>query len=720
MRTLLLFPPHCFPYQPWCTLPILKAYLQSRGIDVAQRDLNIETYHFLTSREYLGGTIEMLQHARSALEAKRKLSTPDQKRLLDIFKALALSSTTIEEIEEAKNTLRDPKRFYNFSNLSYSKKILENAFGMISMAHFPSEITKEYFTVDFNYTDLDNLIQATEDTNSNPFIKVYDTHTIDSLVDRRPRIIGISLSLQEQVLPGLTLSRMLKKRFPNIIIVLGGYITTKVATRLASVPEFFKIFADFGIVGEGERPLLALIRALASGEDLASIPGLLFTDGNKVLFNSGCDYVDMNELPTPDYQGFPLELYLSPFPILALGSSRGCYWGKCAFCDRGEIGGIHYRRREAKHVVNDLEHLSKTFQTQYFSFTDEAISPSSLEQISEEIIKRNLRVRLATDVRFEKKFKPELCDKISKAGFVHLRFGLESASDRVLSLMRKNTDNSTITKVLSYFSQAGVCTHLYIFFGFPGENKADAQRTIDFVIRNKDLISSACATTFGLLEGSPIFACPNQYGIRIVDSGNGKLFKFFYDFESESGMSVPEAKGMEKEFIAAIRQTFEDFDVWGYLEWGHTFLYNAKYGHKGLLTLVKNKKRSNSDNSRFKIKVDDACAPKLIDQICFYESQYDLAEISENIKNRINKEAVRRKSHILFDSVNYRFISLNHNAAEIIKLLDGDRNIGQVSRILADRYRVPSNSVQEEVVSFLANLRKERVLLDNRMGEEYA
>ncbi len=714
MRTLLIFPPHCLPHQPWSTLPSLKAYLQSHGVEVVQRDLNIEIYHLLLSPEYLAGVTNKLENVLFTLEARLRLSISEQKRFFDTLKTYALSKKTSEEIEEAKNTFRDPERFYNFSNLYRSNEILENAFRMISMAYYPCEITDENFTLYGSYTDFSNLVKATQDTETNPFIEIFDAHVIDSLMECNPQLISISISLQEQILPTLTLSRMLKMRSPEIHVVLGGYVITKIAKRLSTLTEFFNTFADYVVVGEGEKPLLALIQAMEASSDLKTVPSLLFINGDKVQTNPLCDYLDMSDLPTPDYQGLPLKLYLSPSITLSLGSSRGCYWGNCAFCDRGTISGIKYKKRQATKVVDDLEYLSKTYGTQYFTFTDEAISPGSLEEISDEILKRNLRLLLAADVRFDKNFTPELCKKISKAGFIHLRFGLESASDRVLAHMRKGINKKTVTEVLKNFSNSGVCTHLYTFFGYPSESKAEAQQTIDFVVDNSKYISSVGPTTFGLVEDSLVFTYPHRFGIDNIYFDPNRLFKFFYDFECELGMSMSDAKDMEKKFFKELQLAYKDFAIWRHLEWGPKFLYHAKYGHKGLIKVIETKEQSKSKDFSNKGNIDVAFIPRLSYQILYYESQYDIAEIAENVQKGIKKDVECRKSRFLYDSRNYQLLSLNHHAAEIIKLLDGVRNVEQISKFVALRYSTPPFHIQESVISFLNSLWQQDIIFDVR------
>ena len=83
----------------------------------------------------------------------------------------------------------------------------------------------------------------------------------------------------------------------------------------------------------------------------------------------------------------------------------------------------HYKNREAKKIVDDIQELSNKHIVRNFAFSDESISPSSMSKIADEIIGRNINIRCSSNVRLERQFTSELCKKIYKAGFKLLYFG---------------------------------------------------------------------------------------------------------------------------------------------------------------------------------------------------------------------------------------------------------------------------------------------------------
>jgi anaerobic magnesium-protoporphyrin IX monomethyl ester cyclase len=708
MKTLLLFPPHCLPYQPWSTLPTIKSYLESQGVPTRQRDLNIETYHFLLSPPYLREIRHCLDQTLMSLETKNALPVAEQERLLRTLRVYALSNKVIDEVDEAKRSFTDPRRFYNFDSLCKWREVMDNAFEMISMAYFPAHLSREGFGIQEACSNLPNLRHYTEDIGVNPFIKIFREIVVGSIEREEPDIIGISLSLQEQILPGLTLSRMLMEKLPAAKVVLGGYVLSKLARRLQKEPEFFDLFSDYVVVGEGEKPFISLIRTVESHGDIERVPSILYRRGDQVESNANVAYLKGDELPSPDYAGFPLDLYFSPTPVLSLGSSRGCYWAKCGFCDRGEKSGVTYRSRPATSVVDDLERLAKSHSVRHFTFTDDAISPSAFRRICGEITRRKLDVKLCADARFETALTDNLCHTMAEAGFSQLRFGLESAADRVLLHMRKGTGQRKIEKVLHNVSHAGICVHLYVFFGFPTETGAEADETIRFVAENERFISSACCATFGLLDQSPVFASPGEFGVAKIDPASECLFKYFFDFDCGSGMSKGEAKDKEKAFVAMMESTFADFAVLGQLEWAHQFLYCAKFGFKSK-KVAKRLGREDRKVSRHG-KVTGEFVPKLSRGVICYESSYDLAEIANKLRNGFAEEMRPLHSWVLYDSRNSQILSINDHASEIIRLADGDRCMDAIVANLADRHVASVDEIGQAVSNFLGELQHQELL----------
>ena len=97
----------------------------------------------------------------------------------------------------------------------------------------------------------------------------------------------------------------------------------------------------------------------------------------KVKLTAPYHVEDLNQLPTPDFDGLPLQEYLAPKIVLPYNLGKGCYWGSCYFCEIpfiNKIPGNEYRVKDVKLIVDQLQELSEKYETPYFQFTDEVVS----------------------------------------------------------------------------------------------------------------------------------------------------------------------------------------------------------------------------------------------------------------------------------------------------------------------------------------------------------
>src|SRR5215217_6417719 len=61
MKVMLLFPPNWNPAMPHLALPTLTAFLRAQGIEVIQRDLNIEVFDEVLTRRHLERALAQLR-----------------------------------------------------------------------------------------------------------------------------------------------------------------------------------------------------------------------------------------------------------------------------------------------------------------------------------------------------------------------------------------------------------------------------------------------------------------------------------------------------------------------------------------------------------------------------------------------------------------------------------------------------------------------------------
>jgi radical SAM superfamily enzyme YgiQ (UPF0313 family) len=337
---------------------------------------------------------------------------------------------------------------------------------------------------------------------------------------------------------------------------------------------------DYLIVGEGERGLESLAKVLAAGsgrlgasaslpaykiaageeqrgaearlpEVLCQVPGLLHMEDGKEVKNPPGAGFDLNSLPAPDFSDFPLDQYHSPIPVLPYMASRGCSWRRCAFCTHQKTY-LDYREEDAANTSERLSALQEKYGVRHFCLVDEMIHPRRMDRIAANLIRRTARVYFSAYAR-PSGFSPGGLEKAHRAGLRLLMWGLESASQRVLDLMRKGTSAQKIPAILNSAREAGVWNLVFSIFGFPTETRAEWQGTLDLLESCKESVHALSRSRFILLEGSDVFLNPERYGVkRIIDRPQRDPASIAYDYQVSEGLTQEEAEGMFKDSLSRL------------------------------------------------------------------------------------------------------------------------------------------------------------------------
>jgi radical SAM superfamily enzyme YgiQ (UPF0313 family) len=371
----------------------------------------------------------------------------------------------------------------------------------------------------------------------------------DCALAKSPRAIGAKI-----VFGGATFSVM-----PDPGRLLSGALPVYTGGELREVDTGRII--DYLIVGEGERGLESLAKVLAegSGKDasgsafrpLCRVPGLLRMEDGKEARNPAEAAFDLNALPPPDFSDFPLDQYHSPIPVLPYLASRGCPWRRCAFCTHQKTY-LDYREEDAANTSDRLSVLQEKYGVGHFCLVDEMVHPRRMDRIAANLIRKGVRVYFSAYAR-PSGFSARGIEKAHRAGLRLLMWGLESASQRVLDLMRKGTIAQKIPAILNSAREAGVWNLLFAIFGFPTETKAEWQSTLDFLESCRESVHALSRSRFILLEGSDAFLNPKRYGIkRIIDRPQRDPVSIAYDYQVSEGLTQEEAEVLFQESLARL------------------------------------------------------------------------------------------------------------------------------------------------------------------------
>jgi len=314
------------------------------------------------------------------------------------------------------------------------------------------------------------------------------------LRDCRPDIVGINVSVEQQILPAFYAARMLRRAGFEGPVLLGGNIITRLADSIAQ-PWVFD-FVDGLMVFQGEVALDVFCRA-SGGPDWSSVPNLIWRDEGGIRRNA-TQTLEPSQFGAPDFQGLPLTDYWG-VPFLPAVASRGCYYGKCSFCaipyGWGNSGFLGNGR--AEEVAAQLRYAATRHGVRRFKFVEESLHPGLLLRVADRLMAEGVDVEFEGFARLDDSWlAPGLLQRLSAAGLRKLYLGLELAPSQRRSVLNK-ADHADPVALLEAMAGNGILAHLFCMCGYPGTGWEEAAETAEFTLRHEALIDTVDVFPFG-------------------------------------------------------------------------------------------------------------------------------------------------------------------------------------------------------------------------------
>lgn len=504
---LLVQPPLCDPFAPTLALPALAAALRQGGVEVRCADLNLELHEALA-------TDDGIELARRDAEAERRLlagsaggsmvpSPPAAWRAARGRAALE-ESDLARRIAEGHRALRD----------SALHRLGEDGVLLLAgrMAGWPLVYGMLAFSpAPFSAARARAILAGREPL---PFLSWLRHVAVPRVLAEAPAWVGISVSFEQQLLPALVLAGLLKDR--GVAVFLGGFHVSALGPEgLAADPDLVGL-VDGVVIGEGEAPILELDAAARSDRAAASVPGLWLPGSAADM--QPARHPDLSRLPAPDFSALPLGRYLAPALVLPYQGSRGCWFGRCAFCNFAAVSP-GWRQRPLPLLLDDVQAAAGIGQA--LTFADEAIPAPRLRRIAEGMAARGVSLPWEAMCRFDRRLDRATLDAARASGCRTLFFGLEAASPRIASLMGKGLSGEVARRNLEDCAEAGINLVLSAIVGFPGETRQDARLTLAALAwaraRFGDrVIVDGMVHPFRLARGSRAWRQPERFGLRVA------------------------------------------------------------------------------------------------------------------------------------------------------------------------------------------------------------
>ncbi|MFH1415420.1 MAG: radical SAM protein [Elusimicrobiota bacterium] len=305
----------------------------------------------------------------------------------------------------------------------------------------------------------------------------------------KPDIVGVSACSEEDSKLH-EIARYIKKQDKNIPVIAGGPHATMCSEDILDDTNI-----DIAVIGEGEISFCRIFEKLYDGGNVSGIPGIAYRENGTYIKTKPVELIgNLDELPFPAWDLLDIDAYsntgvlsmnlvMSGRKYMGIITSRGCPY-KCIFCHN--IFGRNFRKRSAENVFSEIKLLREKYCIDEFHVFDDIfnLDLKRLHKICDMIIESGIDVKIC----FPNGIRGDILDsaailKLKKAGTYMITFALESASDRIQKMIKKNINKKKLLQNIRCASRLGLLTKCYFMIGFPTETVDEMLETVDFACR---------------------------------------------------------------------------------------------------------------------------------------------------------------------------------------------------------------------------------------------
>ena len=263
-------------------------------------------------------------------------------------------------------------------------------------------------------------------------------------------LVALSLLWDMPLKPVFQLIRHLREIRPGIRVVAGGRVAESNRKALVTAPEDERVDVVFSGPDDGR------FRILVESGLPEKVPGVAFFQDGDYRQTNHFPYGPIPDRPLPDRSLRKARYGMIRRDGLDLGiatdtiqSSRGCPY-HCAFCtfnQDAEGRQITYSSRSPESIADELSEIDAPFVV----FVDDLAfhRPDHMDRLCDLLLERGIHKTYGIETRINMGMYPAVVEKMARAGFRHVTFGLESMHDHVLEFLDKGMRRETIEKAFA-------------------------------------------------------------------------------------------------------------------------------------------------------------------------------------------------------------------------------------------------------------------------------
>jgi anaerobic magnesium-protoporphyrin IX monomethyl ester cyclase len=308
----------------------------------------------------------------------------------------------------------------------------------------------------------------------------------------KPDIVGITaFTIQANFVE--MIAKIAKQIRSSTLTVFGGVHASALPEQsLREMPS-----VDIIARGEGEITLLEIcarysdLKEDTSSQQIHSVykdtQGLAIrdADGRPILNPSRPLIKNLDKLPFPAREKLDIRRYAPLFvnymhlPSTGIITSRGCPF-QCTFCSKAVFQRT-LRRRTPSNVVDEMQYCEKKYGIKDFRFFDDVLTINKkwLIEFCKILLERKCAYTWNALSRVSDVSEP-LLRLMKRAGCYHIKYGVESGSQKILTAIKKNATLEQARNAIAATNRVGIESLAYYIVDFPGESLASMWNTIRF------------------------------------------------------------------------------------------------------------------------------------------------------------------------------------------------------------------------------------------------
>lgn len=368
----------------------------------------------------------------------------------------------------------------------------------------------------------------------------------EAALAERPVCLGITCMTGPQILRAIEASRAAKARHPGLPVVWGG-----IHASLLPEQTLDHAAIDIVVVGEGEATFTHLVHALQEGIPLAEVPGIVYKEDGRPRATGERPFIDLDKEPPLSYHLLDIDRYrrrMFGVDHVTFNSSRGCLF-RCAFCWDPVMHKRKWRAMEPETVLEHLQRIIKDYGIRGFLFTDDHffIDLRRAREIIEGIVRLQLDVTISKlQIRADTicRMDTEFLELMVRAGVKRFTVGIESGSQRVLDLIKKDMTVEQAIEANRKLAPYPIVP-LYLFMmGMPTETPDDLRQSI--ALADRMIAENPKATkTFNIYTpypGTELYGIALGLGLKVPERLEDWAKFNFRNVQKDAEWIEPETK----------------------------------------------------------------------------------------------------------------------------------------------------------------------------------